>query len=60
MPEAEVLDCFGHWSYAQSSGQLLVCDLQGTMIENGFLITDPALHSMDRRFGITDLGANRL
>lgn len=48
---------FSHYSYEKSGHLGLVCDLQGIRKEDEcYFLTDPALHSADRRFGMTDLG----
>jgi len=45
-----------HYSYHISSGQFLLCDLQGGEFSNGVIITDPVIMSMSKCFGPTDLG----
>jgi len=59
-------DFFSHWSYAHSGGRLLICDLQGHKGRPGgpkygdqtyyYLFTDPAVMSVDKCYGCTDLG----
>ena len=36
---------------------MLLCDLQGGVYKDGFVITDPVVMSVDREYGPTDLGA---
>ena len=36
---------------------LQVCDLQGVKYAYEYKLTDPAIHSVNREFGITDMGA---
>ena len=48
---------FTHYTYALSDGQLIVCDLQGVKREGGkFILTDPAVCSVSRGYGSTDIG----
>jgi len=53
-----VLNAFSHWTYHQSKGEHLVCDLQGVdrAHSDSFELTDPVVMSNDKRFGSTDLG----
>lgn len=53
---AQVMQALSHFSYHISSGQFTICDLQGGVNTHGAIITDPAVHSQSRRFGVTDLG----
>jgi len=64
---ATLPDAFSHWTWVQTNGDMLVCDLQGHRGHPGgpkygdddgyyYLLTDPAVLSKDGRFGITDLG----
>jgi hypothetical protein len=59
----DFLDAFSHWSYVHTDHNLLVCDLQGVLNEEGraptFQLTDPAICSRNKnrsRYGNTDLG----
>ena len=58
----EVPQCFSHFTYYQSDGKQLVCDLQGVWnIVDGFTLTDPVVHynsgrSRSRVNGSTDKG----
>lgn len=63
-------DAFSHWTWVQSEGEQLVCDLQGHHRGVGggpkwgeedsyYLFTDPAILSKTTgRYGCTDLGAS--
>ena len=54
------LTAFSHYSYFASKGRLLVCDLQGVRQEKRYLLTDPAIHSVEqlgRGYGELDLGS---
>jgi len=57
------MEAFSHYTYYKSGGQLIVCDLQGRYRFNRynrgksrFELTDPAICSRRRSFGVTDLG----
>jgi hypothetical protein len=52
----EMLQALSHYSYHISSGQFLLCDLQGGLFRDGIILTDPAIMSRNSRFGVTDLG----
>ena len=59
--QAECMEAFSHFSYHDSGGQIIVCDLQGRYRskpsrKRRFELTDPAISSRQRRFGPTDLG----
>ena len=54
------LTAFVHYSYFASKGRLLVCDLQGVRQEKRYVLTDPAIHSVEqlgRGYGELDLGS---
>jgi len=60
---ALAMEAFSHYTYHLSGGSLLVCDLQGRYRYNKFNkresryeLTDPAICSIDRLYGPTDLG----
>lgn len=57
------IEAFSHYSYHRSGGQMIVCDLQGRYRYDRnrknrcrFELTDPAICSRRRNYGITDLG----
>jgi hypothetical protein len=52
----DVPQAFSHWSWQYTRGYSLVCDLQGVLGTECFQLTDPAIHSSQRRYGKTDLG----
>jgi hypothetical protein len=59
--EADCMEAFTHFSYHQSGGRLIVCDLQGRFRpqparKRRFELTDPAICSRNRAYGPTDLG----
>jgi len=56
---------FTHWTYNNSDGEFMVCDLQGTYDKEkkAFLLTDPVTHhiatkrgQLEREYGRTDRG----
>ena len=54
---AGTLNAFSHWTYDYTGHYLMVVDLQG--IQHGFnqyVLTDPAVHCREPRFGSTNLG----
>eukprot|EP00475_Leptophrys_vorax_P019959 TRINITY_DN2732_c0_g1_i1.p1 TRINITY_DN2732_c0_g1~~TRINITY_DN2732_c0_g1_i1.p1 ORF type:complete len:619 (-),score=152.24 TRINITY_DN2732_c0_g1_i1:224-2080(-) len=44
--------CFSHFTYHESDGELIVVDVQGV----DDLYTDPQIHTQDYRFGTGDMG----
>ncbi len=56
----EVLNDFSLWTYYKTQHQLMVVDLQGVkQVKDGktyFYLTDPAINSVERIFGPTDMG----
>lgn len=52
----DMLQALSHYSYHVSSGQFVLCDLQGGIFRDGVILTDPVILSRDHRFGVTDLG----
>ena len=52
--DGDVPPAFSHWSWYYTKGHSLVCDLQGVLGKESFQLTDPAIHSISRRFGSTD------
>jgi hypothetical protein len=51
------MQALSHFSYHVSGGQFVLCDLQGAVYGDGVILSDIVLHSRDRRFGATDMGA---
>ncbi|CAE7470299.1 ak1 [Symbiodinium natans] len=49
---AKVAAAFSHFTFQQSGGQELCVDIQGV----GTTWTDPQIHSLQKQFGIADLG----
>lgn len=60
----QFIDSFSHFSYVHSAGQMLCCDLQGVLQQEGptqnFMLTDAAIHHSDtnqaHQYGRTNLG----
>ncbi|XP_052795894.1 alpha-protein kinase vwkA-like [Mya arenaria] len=52
----ELMTTFCHWTWYISGHKFMVCDLQGVKSGRKYILTDPAIHSYDCRFGNTDLG----
>ncbi|XP_046460945.1 CBL-interacting serine/threonine-protein kinase 20-like [Daphnia pulex] len=55
-PWSDVMQALSHYSYHSTNRHLLLCDLQGGVIENGAVITDPIIMSTSKEYGPTDLG----
>ena len=51
------MPAFSHFTFHQSDCDLLVCDLQGCQEGLEYHLTDPAIHSRDKKFGLTDCGS---
>jgi hypothetical protein len=54
-PWNEVMQALSHFSYHQTSGSHVICDLQGGVYKDGAVLTDPVILSRDQWFGPTDL-----
>jgi Alpha-kinase family len=61
--QGEAMEAFSHFTYHRSGGSMIVCDLQGRYRHNQyskskcrFELTDPAICSRSRSYGVTDLG----
>ena len=51
-----LLQALSHYSYHVSSGQFVLCDLQGGYNRDVITLTDPAVLSRRQKFGPADLG----
>ncbi|GBG29453.1 Protein kinase, putative [Hondaea fermentalgiana] len=49
------LTAFAHWTFHHTKGAKMVVDLQGVKTKDGYVLTDPAIHSRDGRYGDLDL-----
>lgn len=56
IPWARVMQALSHFTYHVSNGQRLLCDLQGGVYQDGVVLTDPVVLSVNREYGPTDLG----
>eukprot|EP00584_Thalassiosira_punctigera_P008859 CAMPEP_0172543664 /NCGR_PEP_ID=MMETSP1067-20121228/13992_1 /TAXON_ID=265564 ORGANISM="Thalassiosira punctigera, Strain Tpunct2005C2" /NCGR_SAMPLE_ID=MMETSP1067 /ASSEMBLY_ACC=CAM_ASM_000444 /LENGTH=329 /DNA_ID=CAMNT_0013330115 /DNA_START=57 /DNA_END=1046 /DNA_ORIENTATION=- len=55
-PWPRVMQALSHFSYHVSSGQFVLCDLQGGVYSNAVVLTDPVILSRSKMYGVTDLG----
>ena len=51
-----ILNALSHYSYHVTSGQFLICDLQGGVHRDILTLTNPAVLSRRQKFGPADLG----
>ena len=56
----ELMQALSHFSYDQTGGEYVLCDLQGVCDESAYTITDPAVLSANASFGPTDGGAEQI
>ena len=49
-----LMPAFTHWSWVYTQGQLMITDLQGVRYNDKYVLTDPCVLSIDKRFGATD------
>ncbi len=51
---------FAHWTWQNSGGKFMICDIQGVRKGTKYVLTDPCVHSSREsginRFGLSDLG----
>lgn len=55
-PWPQVMQALSHYSYHVSNRNYLLCDVQGGIYSNSVVLTDPAILSQTKEFGVTDLG----
>ncbi|XP_068691898.1 alpha-protein kinase vwkA-like [Montipora foliosa] len=53
---SQLMPAFSHWTWEISGHKYMVCDLQGVKCQYDYKLTDPVVHSVERLFGLTDLG----
>lgn len=53
-----ILECFQHYTYVKSGLKGICCDLQGVADGTNIFLTDPAVKSVENKYGQTDLGTN--
>ena len=51
-----LLTAFSHWTWSATGHRLLICDLQGVKNGKKYILTDPCIHSVERKYGMTDMG----
>ena len=57
-PWPRVMQALSHFTYHKSGGQFVLCDLQGGILRDGVVLTDPVILSRNQnKYGVTDLGA---
>lgn len=52
------METFQHYTFIKSRRYAICCDLQGVLDGAKYLLTDPAVNSLDKRFGNTDMGVD--
>ena len=52
----ESIVLFMHWNWVYSKGKSLICDIQGEEKYYSYELTDPAVQSIDKEYGESDLG----
>lgn len=55
-PWPRLMQALSHFSYHFTSGQLVLCDLQGGVYSDSVVLTDPVILSRRKNYGVTDLG----
>lgn len=50
------LEAFVHYTFHQSEGRMVVCDLEGVETDRGFELKTPTVHSVGEEFGFSDKG----
>eukprot|EP00931_Biecheleriopsis_adriatica_P066594 TRINITY_DN40915_c0_g1_i1.p1 TRINITY_DN40915_c0_g1~~TRINITY_DN40915_c0_g1_i1.p1 ORF type:complete len:306 (+),score=47.77 TRINITY_DN40915_c0_g1_i1:76-918(+) len=53
-------EALSHFSFDYTGGQCLLCDLQGNEDSTRYLLTDPAIHSVEQKYGPTDGGEEQM
>ena len=51
------IPAFSHFTWIYSKGTRVVLDVQGIFNNGQYYLTDPACQSLERKFGLSDLGA---
>ncbi len=49
-----LMPAFTHWSWVHTQGQMMITDLQGVRYNDKYVLTDPCVLSVDKRFGAMD------
>lgn len=53
----KAIPAFMHWSWVYSKGEKVVSDVQGVESYSNYILTDPAVQSLNQEYGSTDLGS---
>ncbi|KAK0711792.1 kinase-like domain-containing protein [Lasiosphaeris hirsuta] len=54
---SQAMQALSHFSYHISGGNYVLCDLQGGIYQSEAVLSDPAILSRNREYGVTDLGS---
>jgi hypothetical protein len=54
--ESEVLNTFVHYSYVESNGDLVLCNIEGVQSDTNVKLSTATIHSRNRTFGSRDQG----
>ena len=54
--ESKTIPAFMHFTWVISKGTAIVSDVQGVIKDGCFLLTDPAVQSVNKSYGASDLG----
>jgi hypothetical protein len=53
---SDCMQALSHYSFHTNDRRAMLCDLQGAVYKDGFIITDPVIMSTTQEYGPTDLG----
>ncbi|KAJ7213155.1 kinase-like domain-containing protein [Mycena pura] len=53
---SDAMQALSHFSFHNSNGEFLLCDLQGGVYSDGYVLSDPVIMSRGQNCGPTDLG----
>ena len=51
---SDILDAFSHFTYHESNGKFVVCNLKGIEAEGEYKLSNPTIHSCDGSYGNKD------
>ena len=49
-----------HWNWVHTKGEKIICDIQGVKKDDNYELTDPAVQSINKEYGDSDLGPSAL
>merc|ERR1712194_33356 len=58
--QGALTEALSHFSFHNTEGRCLLCDLQGNEDDTRYLLTDPAIHSIGQKYGPTDGGQEQM